>query len=401
MKIVLLTPWISPHLLPLAEALAKAVGEDNFRYHYLEPSPPNHTVWGWDKLGKQSWCRMGMLDDSILRETELLISGLRLPKLFAERACIGKHSCYMSERWFKPPLGMLRLLHPKYLLRAFRLMHGFGRDCGLLLPQGIHAARDFARLTGLFSGDLRCLFRSPKVAFESRPGGAIVPLKQAMAAGVLSAEAIDFAKHHGFVQIPEAHWGKVRPTGPYDKMRLWGYFVAPGRNKPVERIDGGPLRILWVGRMLDWKRIDTLVKAVRDLPNVMLDLYGRGPEVQNLRRLAAGCETIRFHDFVPVEQVRELMCTHDIYVLSSNAYEGWGAVVSEALEEHMGVVATAESGSGATLLPPKWLFSCGDVGALRARLSQWSRAQSHCNGWTLEQAATALVDYMNGENHHV
>lgn len=399
MKIVLLTPWISPHLLPLAEALAKAVGEDNFRYHYLDPPPPNHTVWGWDKLGKQSWCRMGKLEDDVLREAELLISGLRLPEVFAERAYAGKRSCYMSERWFKPPVGMLRLLHPKYLLRASRMTRGFGRDWGLLLPQGIHAARDFARLMGLLAGDIRCLFRAPKVAFESRPGGVIVPLRQAIKVGVLSDTEINFCKRHGFVQIPQEHWGKVAPTGTYAKMRMWGYFVAPGQGKLHERAEG-PLRILWVGRMLAWKRVDTLVKAVKGLSNVTLDLYGRGPMEQDLRHLAEGYESIRFHDFVPVDEVRNLMRGHDLYVLPSNAYEGWGAVVSEALEERMGVIATAECGSGATLLPPEWLFPCGDIGALRVRLSQWSRARSHCNGWTLGQAATALVDYMNGVNHH-
>lgn len=390
MRIVLLTPWISPHLLPLAEALVKTVGEDNFRYHYLEPPPPNHTVWGWDRLGKQSWCRMGTLEDDVLRETELLISGLRLPELFAERARIGKQSFYMSERWFKPPVGMLRLLHPKYLLRAFRMMLGFGRDWGLLLPQGIHAARDFARLMGLFSGDLRCLFRAPKVAFESRPGGAVVPLKQAMAAGVLDEEAAAFAKRHGFVQIPQGHWEKVKPTGGYAKMRMWGYFVAPGQCKPCERAEC-PLRVLWVGRMLDWKRTRTLVEAVKGLPNVTLDLYGHGPEEENLKRVAEGCEAIRFHDYVPVERVRELMRAHDVYVLPSDGGEGWGAVVNEALEEGMAVVGTIEAGASATILPPEHLYPAGDVAALRRLLEVlWSEV-GRIGPWTAEHAAETLL----------
>lgn len=391
MKIVMLTPWISPHLLPLAEALANAVGEDNFRYHYLEPPPPNHTVWGWDKLGKQSWCRMGKLVDDVLREAELLISGLRLPELFAERAYAGKRSCYMSERWFKPPVGMLRLLYPKYLLRAFRMTRGFERDWGLLLPQGIHAARDFARLMGLFSGDCRCLFRSPKVAFESRPGGAVVPLKQAVTVGVLDAEAIAFAKRYGFAQIPETHWGKVKPVGPYAKMRLWGYFVAPGQGGSPRERSKGPLRVLWVGRMLKLKRVDVLIEAVKSLPNVTLDLHGQGPEEENLRRLAEGCEAIRFHDFVPVEQVRDLMRTHDVYVFGSDGHDGWGAVVSEALEEGMTVVGTIEAGASATMLPPEHLYPAGDVAALRRILETLRPEVGRIGLWTAENAAETLL----------
>lgn len=400
MKIVLLTPWISPHLLPLAEALAKAVGEDNFRYHYLEPPPPNHTVWGWDKLGKQSWCRMGALGDSVLREAELLISGLRLPELFAERAHAGKRSCYMSERWFKPPVGMLRLLHPKYLLRAFRMMRGFGRDWGLLLPQGIHAARDFARLMGLFSGDICCLFRSPKVAFESRPGGVVVPLRQAMAAGVLDVGAVAFAKRYGFVRIPRAHWGRLVPRGRYAKIRLWGYFVDPGKagGKGGHALQiQHPPKVLWVGRMLDLKRVEDLVRACRPHPDlkrveVSLDLYGHGSEEARLRRLAAGAENIRFHGFVPVEKVRDVMRSHDVYVLPSNGYEGWGAVVSEALEEGMAVVGTVEAGASATMLPPERLYPAGDVAALRRILATLhSEADGRIGPWTAENAAETLL----------
>lgn len=107
-----------------------------------------------------------------------------------------------------------------------------------------------------------------------------------------------------------------------------------------------------------------LLRAFRPDPDlkrggILLDLYGHGPEEAKLRRLAEGAENIRFHDFVPVEQVRELMRNHDIHVLPSNAYEGWGAVVSEALEEGMCVLASIESGAGATLLPPENLFPAG------------------------------------------
>ena len=54
------------------------------------------------------------------------------------------------------------------------------------------------------------------------------------------------------------------------------------------------------------------------------------------------------------------MRNHDVYVLASNAYEGWGAVVSEALEEGMKVVGTYEAGSSATILPKECLFHAGE-----------------------------------------
>ena len=66
------------------------------------------------------------------------------------------------------------------------------------------------------------------------------------------------------------------------------------------------------------------------------------------------------------------MRSHDVYVLPSNGYEGWGAVVSEALEEGMRVLGTFEAGASATMLPRERLFRAGDWRRL-ARLLEKER----------------------------
>lgn len=397
MKLILLTPWISPHQMPVATLLAKQLGENNFRYHYLFPPPPNHTIWGWDKLQCHNWLYLGGLQDKELETCNCLLSGVRAIDVFRKRNQAKKQTVYISERWFKPPLGMLRLLVPTYFWMAWQFCKCAGKKTFWCLPMGVHAARDMARLQGLFRGDLRCLFRAPKVAFESRPGGVVVPLREAVAAGVLTAEQMKFAKRFGFTQIAQAHWGKVKGQGLYARMRIWGYFVAPGRGAGGHALQiQHPPRVLWVGRMLDLKRVGDLVRACRPDPDlkhggILLDLYGHGPEEEKLRRLAAGAENIRFHDFVPVEQVRELMREHDIYVLPSNAYEGWGAVVSEALEEGMQVIASIESGSGATILPSTHLFSCGDIAALVTMLhNDLPPVSIGC--WTAKEATSYILE---------
>lgn len=390
MRIALLTNIISPHQLPLARALVRHVGADNYRYVYTEAAHDERTRMGWGGAA-ETWCRRGTEMDPALQEAEAVLSGHRALELFERRNAAGKLTFYASERWFKPPLGFLRVFVPPYFRMVRRFLRALKAPTMHLLPMGIHAARDFARLLGLFSGDLRCLFRAPRVAFESRPGGVVVSLKQAIAEGVLNMKAVAFAKRYGFAQIPEAQWGRVRPMGPYAKMRLWGYFVAPGEGRPALRTTG-PLRILWVGRMLKLKRVGTLIEAAKGLPNVTLDLYGHGPEEENLKRLAAGCEMIRSHDFVPIEQVRELMRSHDVYIFGSDGHDGWGAVVSEALEEGMTVVGTAEAGASATMLPPEHLYPAGDVAALRRILEALhSEANSRVGPWTAEHAAETLL----------
>ena len=410
MKIALLTNVVSPHQVPLAEALVRRVGEANYRYVHTEAAHGERTRMGWGGDAAPAWCVQGGMEDAALVEADCVLSGHRALGLFERRNAAGKVTFYAAERWFKPPLGFWRLLVPSYFRMARRFARCVRAPGFLCLPMGVHAARDMARLLGLFAGDWRCLFRAPQVAFESRPGGAVVSLGQAIAAGVLDAEAIAFAKQHCFVQIPQTRWGRVRPEGVFAKLRMWGYFVAPGRGA-ARGGEGGahalpikhPPAALWVGRMLDLKRVGDLARACRPRPDlkrggtVSLDLYGHGPEEARLRKLARGCDTIRFHDFVPVAQVRELMRAHDVYVLPSNGYEGWGAVVSEALEEGMCVLATVESGAGATLLPPSNLFRAGDV----ATLAQKLRAPIPpvpIGDWTAEGAAQAFLDLVAESN---
>ena len=389
MRIALLTNIVSPHQVPLAKALMARIGTDAYRYVYTEAPHDERSRMGWGDTA-EAWCRRGSEADPALLEADAVYTEERALELIEQRVQRSQVTLYVSERWFKPPLGFLRVFVPSYFRMVRHFLWALRSPMMRLLPQGVHAARDFARLMGLFSGDCRCLFRAPKMAFESRPGGAVVPLRQAVAAGVLSAESVAFAKRYGFAQIPEGNWGKVKPTGCYAKMRLWGYFVAPGEGRPT-RPTGGPLRVLWVGRMLDCKRVDTLVKAVKGLPNVTLDLYGHGPEEENLKRLAESCEAIQFHDFVPVEKVRDLMRSHDVYVLPSNGGEGWGAVVSEALEEGMTVLGTVEAGASATMLPPDWLYRAGDVVALRGLLKRARIERGSIGPWAARQAAEALL----------
>lgn len=399
MRVALLTNVISPHQLPLARALIGRVGADNYRYVYTEPPHDERTRMGWRASAEERWCVRGTQEEPSLQEAEVVLSGHRAFELFERRNAAGKLTFYASERWFKPPLGIFRVFVPSYFRMARRFLKILTAPTMLLLPMGIHAARDFARLMGLFSGDIWCLFRSPKVAFESRPGGVVVPLRQAMAAGVLDAGAVAFAKRYGFVRIPRAHWGRLIPRGRYAKIRLWGYFVDPGKagGKGGHALQiQHPPKVLWVGRMLDLKRVEDLVRACRPHPDlkrveVSLDLYGHGSEEARLRRLAAGAENIRFHGFVPVEKVRDVMRSHDVYVLSSDDGEGWGAVVSEALEEGMAVVGTVEAGASATMLPPERLYPAGDVVALRRILETLRPEPGQIGPWTAENAADALL----------
>ena len=389
MKFAFLTNSISPHQLPLAHELIKLLGIENYRYIYTGELSQERRRLGWILPEDFEWCRYGDETVDDLFEADVLMSGLRAIDLFERRAIQNKTTIYCSERWFKPKIGILRLFRQSY----FRMVRRFVK---LLLsasnfyyyPMGIHAARDMARLCGVMHGDLRCLFRAPELEFERRPGGKIW----------LKGEMVDSPNNKRYC---------------LDKMRMWGYYVKPSEIDalPVQKpfkTNCEVVRVLWVGRLLNWKRVDTIVRAVGEhmnlkrvddsLPKIMLDICGIGPEENRLKKMAEKYgDVIRFHSPVPIDEVRKLMREHDVYVLSSNAYEGWGAVVSEALEEGMKVIGTYEAGSSATMLPSGNLFHAGDW---RALLKLLSKGVNPCSigSWSVGNAAFAIKAWYHCNN---
>ena len=151
--------------------------------------------------------------------------------------------------------------------------------------------------------------------------------------------------------------------------------------------------------MLALKNVDTIIKAIglivesrlgETMP-VSLTLVGDGPEKQRLMGLAQGLP-VDFRPFVPIFQVREIMREHDLYVFASNSFDGWGAVVSEAMEEQMPVLASRQSGVGATALPEMCVFDCCNAKELAARILAFdSLPKIDGSPWSAKSAADYLL----------
>lgn len=383
MKFAFLTNSISPHQLPLARELVSLLGYKNYSYIYTDAITEERKKLGWGDFILKVNCKQGSVNENSLLDFDILMAGIRSLEVFEERAKEGKTTLYCSERWFKPPIGFLRVFDPSYFKMARRIVKLLNEsDDFYYLPMGIHAARDMARLCGFMNGDWKCLFVVPKLDFERKPGGRI--------------------------------WVRGEPQNTQnarkyclDKMRMWGYYVSPSEFdalpvKEASKSKSRKIKVLWVGRLLHLKRVDTIVRAVGEhvnlkrvddsLPKITLDIYGIGPEEDNLKKLAAKYgDVIKFYPPVPIAEVRKLMREHDVYVLSSNGYEGWGAVVSEALEEGMLVIGTYEAGSSATILPESNLFHAGDWRGL-VDLLEKDVEKVGIGEWTAKVAARELIE---------
>ena len=236
MKIALLTNVISPHQLPLARELVKKTGRDSYRYIYTETLEAERTQLGWNNTSDETWCVQGTPEDPVLQDADLLFSELRELDLFERRITAGKLTFYVSERWFKPPVGFLRILFPAYFRMAKRFLKAFQSPYFFYYPQGVHAARDMARLILLMQGNLKYLFTSPKIVFGAYPGGPIISFKEAAASGILSQEEIEAGKKDGFVSIASEKCGKIHPEGFWKKIKIWGYFVETSKS-PTDSYD--------------------------------------------------------------------------------------------------------------------------------------------------------------------
>ena len=142
-----------------------------------------------------------------------------------------------------------------------------------------------------------------------------------------------------------------------DKMFRWGYF-PPFRKYGTEELaalgsgEDEDLRILWAGRFLPLKHpefaVDLAEQLREDGVRFHLDMVGGGELDETLRTMVREKHLdgiVTFHGILPPIDVREYMERADIFLFTSNYLEGWGAVVSEAMNSGCAVVAGAQAGA--------------------------------------------------------
>lgn len=322
MKILQVSNMVSHHQLPLAKELCKLVGENNFLFAAMGRPDQDRLKNGWKGEYPEYWIIYPNESSAELKkfnqfweEADIVLCGERLISKMQKRVDNNKICFYMSERWFKPPIGKLRLLHPAYFKMFLSFRQLSKSNYFHYLPTGPFAAKDMS---------------------------LIAPMK--------------------------------------GRIWQWGYFTErPGVRRDFVKSTDDVVSILWVGRMLKCKRVDLLINALHRLKSegklFRLTLVGEGPERERLQRLAdklLGKEYCTIKDFIPSEEIPPLMKNHDVYVLPSNAYEGWGAVVNEAMSVGCAVVSSDKVGAGAALIEHGingLLFKSGSVDSLYNCLS--------------------------------
>lgn len=132
--------------------------------------------------------------------------------------------------------------------------------------------------------------------------------------------------------------------------------------------------VLFLGRLVQNKGCDVLIRAMAHLPGAKLVILGDGPELGSLQALAADCavsDRCEFRGWAPTAEVQETCRTSTVLAVPSLWPEPFGLVALEAASAHLPVVASAvggipdiiDHGRTGLLVPP------GDVEALHRALT--------------------------------
>jgi glycosyltransferase involved in cell wall biosynthesis len=129
----------------------------------------------------------------------------------------------------------------------------------------------------------------------------------------------------------------------------YGFLTSRMSAKEPPRIkrDDGKYHLVAVGRLVERKGFEYLLKAMSTLPeDIVLHLIGDGPLETRLRRLADEYRLngrLQMTGYVPREQIYSYLRFADCFVLSS-LHEGLGIVVQEAMYAGLPIVSTDHGG---------------------------------------------------------
>lgn len=151
----------------------------------------------------------------------------------------------------------------------------------------------------------------------------------------------------------------------YPKKKFkWGYFIEPNKidisNILLSKNENEKIKLLWVGRFLDWKHPELTIKLAHKLKlkgyNFSLNIIGSGIMKSELMRLTNKynlSEEIILLGNLPNEKVKELMLESNIFLFTSDLQEGWGVVLNEAMSSGCAVVVSKKVGASPFLIKNK------------------------------------------------
>lgn len=155
---------------------------------------------------------------------------------------------------------------------------------------------------------------------------------------------------------------------PPAKLRIKPNFVEASGVPEWTRRAGG----IFVGRLSPEKGLATLAQALRTLPAITIDVYGKGPLQSEVERTPG----LRYRGFLASAELRRCMQQAAYLVMPSTGMESFGLAAIEAFACGVPVIASQQGGLGELITHKKngLLVAPGDPAALAQAITY---AESH------------------------
>lgn len=200
----------------------------------------------------------------------------------------------------------------------------------------------------------------------------------------------------------------IHRGAPAESVFPFAYFLSDlsFQLPQVVRRDGA-FRILFVGQFIELKRLDLLIDAIAAIErdDVELTVVGSGPLEAQLRERAQTTlgPRVRWLGRQKSTEVPRHMASADCLVLPSR-YDGWGAVVSEALMAGTPAICSDKCGAAGVVRDSRrgGVFPADDLDALSTLLGrvidqgrQTVEGRGRLAAWASSLGASAGADYLS------
>lgn len=362
-KVVFVSNYLNHHQIPFCNAMYEQL-QGSFAFVQVEPISEERLQMGWKKEDSYPYLKCYYeepeLCQKLIDTAEVVIyGGAEDERYIAARLDARKPIIRYSERLYKT--GQWKAVSPRGLLKKYHDHTRHGKDPVYLLCAGAYVPSDF-HIIRAYSRKMFC-------------------------------------------------WGYFPETKRYDLDKLLegkGYiFHEEHQNKKVPYI-------LWAGRFIDWKHPTLPLEAAKYLKDKGLtfhmDIVGGGTmedEVKSRLKELGVEDCVNLLGYKSPGEVRELMEKANIYLMTSDREEGWGAVANESMNSACALVANHMVGAAPYLIHQGYngyMYKDGDYRMLFENMERLVKSPEFCKRlgrnayhtitevWNAENGAKNLLD---------
>lgn len=302
MKITFVSNYINHHQIPFCNALSAQEGVD-FAFIQTEKMDEERIRMGWnpdeDGLGYVHYA-YETADECgrLVMESDIVIwGGAEDETMLKPRLEAGLPVIRYSERLYKD--GQWKAISPRGLLKKYKDHTKYRKSRVYLLCAGAYVSSDFHII-------------------RAYPGKML-------------------------------KWGYFPETKEYDIHKL---MAGKSGREPSQKKE-----ILWAARFIDWKHPDLVVTLAEQLSKERNDFHitmiGGGelePAIRAMIEEKGLQDVVTLAGYKKPEEVRTCMEKADIYLITSDRQEGWGAVANEAMNSGCAVVSNHMIGAALYLI---------------------------------------------------